>query len=53
MENVDATLQVGHVGALYGAFLAMMLASGVPATLAAITLGYNSNLFGTITHYAR
>jgi DASS family divalent anion:Na+ symporter len=40
------------VGALYAAFLAMMLAAGVPSMLAALTLGYNANLFGTITHYA-
>ncbi|KAJ9525924.1 hypothetical protein QJQ45_009417 [Haematococcus lacustris] len=44
--------QVGHVGALYGAFLAMMIAAGTPATLAALTLGYSSNLFGSLTHYA-
>lgn len=44
--------QVGHVGALYGAFLAMMVAAGAPPMLAALTLGYNTNLFGTITHYA-
>ncbi len=24
----------------------------MPSTLAALTLGYNSNLFGTLTHYA-
>ncbi len=44
--------QVGHVGALYGAFLAMMLAAGVPSTLGALTLGYSANLFGSLTHYA-
>jgi DASS family divalent anion:Na+ symporter len=44
--------QVGHVGALYGAFLAMMMAAGVPTLLAALSLGYCSNLFGTISHYA-
>jgi hypothetical protein len=40
--NVRADLfasQVGHVGALYGAFLAMMMASGSPPTLAAMSLG--------------
>ena len=26
--------------------------AGVPSILAALTLGYNANLFGTITHYA-
>jgi DASS family divalent anion:Na+ symporter len=40
------------VGALFGAFLAMMLAAGVPTTLAALSLGYSSNLFGSLTHYA-
>jgi hypothetical protein len=45
-------LQVGHVGAMYGAFLAMMMAAGVPTTLAAMTLGYSANLFGALTHYA-
>ncbi|GAX76217.1 hypothetical protein CEUSTIGMA_g3661.t1 [Chlamydomonas eustigma] len=44
--------QVGHVGALYGTCLAMMMAAGVPTTLAALTLGYSASLFGTITHYA-
>lgn len=44
--------QVGHVGALYGAFLAMMMAAGAPATLSALTLGYSANLFGSLTHYA-
>ena len=28
-----------------------MNAAGVPAVLAALTLGYVSNLFGSITHY--
>jgi DASS family divalent anion:Na+ symporter len=44
--------QTAHVGALYSAFCAMMLASGVPPVLAAMTLAYNINLFGSITHYA-
>ena len=43
--------QTAHVGALYGAFLAMMLAGGVPAVLAAVSLGVMSNLFGSLTHY--
>jgi len=30
----------------------MMMAAGVPTTLAALSLGYCSNLFGTISHYA-
>jgi len=44
--------QVGHVGALYGAFLAMMIASGSPPLLAAMSLGYSANLFGGLTHYS-
>lgn len=44
--------QTGHVGALYSAFLAMNLASGVPGTLAALALAYNTNLFGALTHYS-
>ncbi|KAL8150825.1 hypothetical protein V2J09_020633 [Rumex salicifolius] len=44
--------QTGHVGALYSAFLAMNIASGVPGVLAALTLAYNTNLFGALTHYS-
>ncbi|KAK9110750.1 hypothetical protein Sjap_018810 [Stephania japonica] len=44
--------QTGHVGALYSAFLAMHLASGVPGTLAALALAFNTNLFGALTHYS-
>lgn len=44
--------QTGHVGALYSAFLAMHLASGVPSVLAALALAFNTNLFGSITHYS-
>jgi DASS family divalent anion:Na+ symporter len=44
--------QTAHIGALYTAFLAMMLAAGVPPILAAVTLGYNGNLFGSLTHYS-
>ncbi|KAK9799330.1 hypothetical protein WJX73_004629 [Symbiochloris irregularis] len=43
--------QTAHVSALYAAFVAMMMASGVPPVLAALSLGYVSNLFGSITHY--
>ena len=38
--------QSAHVGALYPAFLSMMLASGAPPMLAAISLAFNTNLFG-------
>ena len=44
--------QTAHVGALYSAFLGMMLASGAPPVLAALTLAFNTNLFGAVTHYA-
>ncbi|GFY90083.1 dicarboxylate transport 2.1 [Actinidia rufa] len=44
--------QAGHVGALFSAFLAMHLASGVPGVLAVLALAYNTNLFGAITHYS-
>lgn len=44
--------QTAHVGALYSAFLAMMLSAGVPGTMAALALAYLSNLFGSITHYS-
>ncbi|EIE27528.1 Sodium/sulfate symporter [Coccomyxa subellipsoidea C-169] len=43
--------QTAHVGALYAAFLAMMLSAGVPGVLAALSLAYVSNLFGSMTHY--
>lgn len=44
--------QSAHVGALYPAFLSMMIASGAPPPLAALTLAFNTNLFGGLTHYA-
>ncbi|KAK6916150.1 Solute carrier family 13 [Dillenia turbinata] len=44
--------QTAHVGALYSAFLAMNVASGVPGVLAALALAYNTNLFGALTHYS-
>jgi DASS family divalent anion:Na+ symporter len=44
--------QTAHVGALYSAFCAMMLSAGVPPVLAAMTLAYSINLFGSISHYA-
>lgn len=43
--------QTAHVGALYSAFLAMMIATGVPPIIAALSLGFMSNLFGSITHF--
>eukprot|EP00873_Tetraselmis_striata_P037103 jgi/Tetstr1/457367/TSEL_043970.t1 len=44
--------QTAHVGALYTAFLGMMMAAGAPPVLAALTLGFNTNLFGGMTHFA-
>lgn len=44
--------QTGHVGALYPAFLAIHLASGVPGALSALALAYNTSLFGALTHYS-
>ncbi|KAL2504536.1 Dicarboxylate transporter 2.1 [Abeliophyllum distichum] len=44
--------QTAHVGALYSAFLGMHVASKVPGLLAALALGYNTNLFGALTHYS-
>lgn len=44
--------QTAHIGALYAAFLTLMLAAGVPPLLAAMSLAYNQNLFGSMTHYA-
>ncbi|KAF8730279.1 hypothetical protein HU200_017262 [Digitaria exilis] len=44
--------QTGHVGALYSAFLAMHVAAGVPGALSALALAFNTNLFGSLTHYS-
>ena len=44
--------QTAHVGALYSAFIAMMLASGCPPVLAALSLAFNTNLFGALSHYS-
>lgn len=51
-RHMLVVVQTAHIGALYTAFLAMMMAAGVPPMLAAVSLGYNGNLFGSITHYA-
>jgi DASS family divalent anion:Na+ symporter len=40
-----------HITALYPAFLAAMLAGGVPPLLAALALAYFSNLNACLTHY--
>ena len=36
---------------MYGAFLAVAVAAGTPPLLAALVLGFFSNLFGSMTHY--
>ncbi len=40
-----------HATAMYIPFLAVMLAAGVPAGLAALALAYTSNLMASLTHY--
>ncbi len=40
-----------HAVSMYPAFLAIMLAKGVPAPLAAFTLAYFANLSASLTHY--
>jgi DASS family divalent anion:Na+ symporter len=40
-----------HVSAMYAAFLAVAVASGTPPLLAALVLGFCSNLFSSMTHY--
>ncbi len=40
-----------HISAMYAAFLALSIGVGVPAPLAAVALGYCSNLFGCLTHF--
>ncbi|KAK4356283.1 hypothetical protein RND71_025254 [Anisodus tanguticus] len=37
---------------IYSAFLGMCLASKVPGLFAALALGYNTNIFGALTHYS-
>lgn len=44
--------KTAHVGALYAAFLSLMLAGGVPPQLAAMSLAYNMALQSGMTHYA-
>ena len=41
-----------HITAMYSAFLAVAIAAGTPAYLAALGLAYMSNLCMSITHYA-
>lgn len=43
--------QTAHVSSMYGAFLAVSVAVGTPPLLAALVLGFSSNLFSSLTHY--
>ena len=40
-----------HISSMYAAFLAAALAVGTPPLLAALVLGFFSNLFSSMTHY--
>ena len=40
-----------HVSSMYGAFLVVAIAAGTPPMLAALVLGFFSNLFSSMTHY--
>ena len=40
-----------HVSSMYAAFLAVAIVAGTPPALAALVLGFFSNLFGGLTHY--
>lgn len=42
---------IAHIGSMYPAFLLLSIALGTPPMLAALVLGFSSNLFGTLTHY--
>ena len=44
--------QTAHVGALNAAFMGVMVVSGVPPALATLTLAFNTNLFGGLSHYS-
>lgn len=41
-----------HVSSMYAAFLAVAIGVGAPPLLAALVLGFFSNLFSSMTHYA-
>jgi len=41
-----------HVTAMYGPFLAVAVAAGAPARLAALILAFFSNLNASLTHYS-
>ena len=41
-----------HLSCMYGPFLAVSCTAGAPPLLAALALGFISNLFGGLTHYS-
>jgi DASS family divalent anion:Na+ symporter len=41
-----------HVSSMYAPFLGVSIAVGTPPLLAALVLGYASNLFSSMTHYS-
>lgn len=41
-----------HIGAMYGAFLAVALMVGAPPMISALLLGFFSSLFSSMTHYS-
>jgi DASS family divalent anion:Na+ symporter len=43
--------QTAHVSSMYEAFLSVAVAVGTPPLLAALVLGFASNLFSSLTHY--
>jgi len=43
--------QTAHVSSMYAAFLSVAVAVGTPPLLAALVLGFASNLFSSLTHY--
>jgi DASS family divalent anion:Na+ symporter len=43
--------QTAHVSAMYAAFLSVSVAVGTPPLLAALVIGFLSNLFSSLTHY--
>lgn len=42
---------VAHIGSMYSPFLLLCVAMGAPPMVAALALGFFSNLFGGLTHY--
>ena len=43
---------VAHIGSMYPAFLLLMISFGTPPMIAALSLGFFSNLFGGLTQYS-